>query len=148
MNSLIRFSPNSELRRMQREFDRLFNDLLPATNTGNGSDNTAVWAPRVDLSETEDAYQIRADLPGIDKKDITINFHEGVLSISGERKAESKDEGKNYVRIERSTGHFFRSFNIPNAIKSDKIDASYKDGVLEVSVPKAEEVKPLRINVS
>ena len=145
MASLIRLSPNSEIRRMQREIDRLFNDLIPVS--GSSSDTAAVWSPRVDLSETDDAYLIRVDLPGIDKNDITINFHEGTLTVSGERKAEAKKEGTNYVRIERSTGHFHRSFNLPTAIQSNKIDASYKDGVLDINVPKAEEVKPVRINV-
>lgn len=147
MTNLIRFAPNTELRRMQREFDRVFNDFFPAAN-GDSNSDSITWAPRVDLSETDDSYQIRADLPGLSKDDININFHDGSLTISGERRAETKEEGKNYVRVERSTGHFFRSFNIPTAIQSNKIEASYKDGVLNVVVPKAEEVKPLKVKVS
>ena len=148
MNSLIRFTPNSELRRMQREFDRVFNDFFPATRDLSAKGEHAAWAPRVDLSETENAYQIVADLPGIPKDEINVNFHEGVLTISGKRNNEIKEEGKNFLRIERANGEFHRSFKIPVAIQSDKIEASYKDGVLEVHVPKAEEVKPQRVNIS
>ena len=147
MTNLIRFTPNTELRRMQREFDRVFNEFFPVAHASHAT-KASTWAPRVDLSETEDAYQIRADLPGLQKEDININFQDGTLTISGERKAEAKEEGKNYVRVERSTGEFYRSFNIPTAIQSDKIAAHYKDGVLQVVVPKAEEVKPLKVKVS
>lgn len=148
MANLIRFAPNHELRRMQHEIDRLFNDFFPTTNGNSSEDKGSVWTPRVDLSETHDAYFIHIDLPGIDKKDLTINFQDGTLTVSGERKAEVRDEGKNYVRIERNFGHFFRSFNIPTAVKADKIKANYADGVLLIEVPKAEEVKPFNIRVS
>ena len=148
MNSLLRFTPNTELRRMQREFDRLFTDFFPATRELAVSREKTAWAPRVDLSETENAYEIVADLPGIPKKDITINFHEGVLTISGTRAKETKDENKNFLRVERTTGDFYRSFSIPNAVQSDKIEAAYNDGVLEVRIPKAEEVKPQKVKIS
>ena len=148
MNSLIRFTPNSDLRRMQREFDRVFNDFFPATRDVSLKGEKTAWAPRVDLSETENAYQIVADLPGIPKSEINVNFHEGVLTISGTRNNETKEEGKNFLRIERTSGEFHRSFNIPVAIQSDKIEANYKNGVLEVHVPKAEEVKPQRVKIS
>ena len=147
MTNLIRFTPNTEIRRMQREFDRVFNDFFPALQASN-TPEAATWVPRVDLSETDDAYHIRADLPGLNKDDININFHDGALTISGERKAETKEERKNYVRIERNSGQFYRSFKVPMTIQSNKIEASYKDGVLNVVVPKAEEVKPLKVNVS
>ena len=147
MTNLIRFTPNTELRRMQREFDRVFNDFFPVPHASHATKATT-WAPRVDISETEDGYQIIADLPGLNKEDISINFHDGTLTISGERKAETKEEGKNYVRVERSTGEFYRSFTIPTAIQFDRIVANYKDGVLQVEVPKAEEVKPMKVKIS
>ena len=133
---------------MQREFDRVFNDFFPATRGVSLQAEKTSWAPRVDLSETENAYQIVADLPGIPKDEINVNFHEGVLTISGKRNNETKEEGKNFLRIERTSGEFYRSFNIPNAIQSDKIEAHYNDGVLDVHVPKAEEVKPQKVNIS
>ena len=147
MNNLIRFSPGTELRRMQSEIDRLFNDFFPATN-GDRHAASATWTPRVDLTETSDAYLIHVDAPGIDKKDISINFQDGLLSISGERKAQEKTEDKMFVRVERSYGRFARTFTIPNAVKADKIKATYNDGVLEILVPKAEEVKPIDVKIA
>ena len=86
MTKLVRFSPNRELNRMQHEFDRIFNDFFPTRTHFRGTHQAAQWAPRVDLSETEDGYTLKLDLPGLDKKDITVNFQDGVLTISGERK--------------------------------------------------------------
>ena len=148
MNSLIRLTPNTELRRMQREFDRVFNDFFPATREVSLQGAKAGWSPRVDVSETDNGYQFVADLPGIPKEDISINFHDGALTISGKRNHENKEEGKNFLRVERTSGEFFRSFNIPNAVQSDKIEATYTNGVLEVHVPKAEEVKPQKVKIS
>lgn len=145
MTNLVRFSPNRELNRMQTEFDRIFNDFFPGRPTQNA---THAWVPRVDLSENEDGYFFSFDLPGIDKKDITINFQDGVLTVSGERMQEEKKEGENYLRLERSRGEFSRAFNIPHAIQTDKIDAKYKDGVLNITLLKAEEVKPIKVKVS
>ncbi len=147
MNSMIRFSPGSELRRMQHEIDRLFNGFLPTANRNTATDS-ATWTPRVDLAETNDAYEIQLDVPGIDKKDISINFQDKTLTISGERNSEEKTEDKTFVRVERTFGKFSRTFRIASAIKSDKIKASYKNGVLLIHVPKAEEVKPIEVKIS
>ena len=148
MRSLVRFNNSPELRRMQNEFDRLFEGFFPnVVATNNGTNGSAVWSPRVDLSESDDAYTLQLDVPGIDKKDIHINFHDGTLTISGERKSSEKTENENVVRIERSFGEFRRTFNLPQTIKVDAIDAKYKDGVLKIVVPKAEEVKPVSIKV-
>ena len=146
MTSLIRFSPSTEMRRLQREIDRLFEGFSPTQ--GNGDTETAVWAPRVDLSETDEFYFIHLDVPGMSKEDLDINFHDNTLTVSGERKVEETEEQHNFVRMERTFGHFYRSFSLPKAIKTDKINANYKDGVLTIRVPKAEESKPRRIKVS
>lgn len=146
MTSLVRFSPSSELRRMQREIDRLFDDVFP-TRTENGEGTAAVWAPRADVSETEDAYVLHLDAPGLKKDDFNISWQDGVLTVSGDRKWEDNEERENYVRIERSFGHFFRSFTLPNTVKSDGITGSYNEGVLTIRVPKAEESKPRRIEI-
>jgi HSP20 family protein len=146
MSNLTRFFPSNDLSRMQREFDRLFNDFFPTT-TSEGQAKRS-WVPSVDLSETKDAYKVHLDVPGIAKEDLSINYHDGVLTVSGERKSEEKTEDTNYVRLERSFGSFYRSFNLPSAVKADAIQANYKDGVLDIEVPKADEVKPLRIKVS
>lgn len=149
MTNLIRFTPGTELRRMQREIDRLFEGFFPTRLIeDNGGLETISWTPRVDLIETEDAYRIHADLPGLAKENVQINFQDGALSISGERKVEEKQEDKSYIRVERQYGSFYRLFTFPKAVKENKIEATYKDGVLEVTVPKAEESKPRRISVS
>ncbi|HEX7070920.1 MAG TPA: Hsp20/alpha crystallin family protein [Rhodothermales bacterium] len=146
MTSLIRFSPAAELRRLQAELDRVFEGYWPAR--ANGDEPAPVWSPRVDIKETPDAFLVRIDVPGIPKDSIDINFNDGTLSVSGERKAEEKTEHENFVRVERSYGRFFRSFELPNTVDADNITASYEDGVLTVRVPKAEESKPRRIQVS
>ncbi len=147
MTNLVRFSPSNELRRMQREIDRLFEDFMPARGAGNGDQETAVWAPRVDLTETDDAYAVHVDAPGMKKDDFNINWQDNTLTVSGERKWEAKDDRENFVRVERSYGHFFRSFRLPKAVNGDDISASYDAGVLTIRVPKTEESRPRRIEI-
>ncbi len=147
MSNLTRFFPSNDLSRMQKEFDRLFSDFLPAASPAEGNAQRS-WIPSVDLSETKDAYLLHLDVPGMDKDELSINFHEGVLTVSGERKAETRTEDHNAVRLERSFGHFYRRFSLPATVQAEKISAAYKDGVLLIEVPKAEEVKPMKIKVS
>ena len=145
MTNLVRFSPTAELRRMQREIDRLFEDVVPGRANGDGE--TAVWSPRVDLAETDEAYLIHLDAPGMSKDDFNLNWQSDSLTVSGERKWKEEGSKENYVRIERNYGHFFRSFTLPKAVNGDQITASYQDGVLTIRVPKAEESKPRRIEI-
>lgn len=145
MNNVIRFSPN----RMQTEFDRIFNDFFPARHVHRASANGHNgWTPNVDLSESDDGYTLAFDLPGMNKKDITINFQDSVLTVAGNREGVTAEEGQNFLRLERRSGAFERSFKIPNAIQTDKISAAYKDGVLTITLLKAEEVKPIKVKVS
>ncbi|MEX0820967.1 MAG: Hsp20/alpha crystallin family protein [Rhodothermales bacterium] len=132
---------------MQREIDRLFDDFVPSRESGNGDRESAVWSPRVDLSESEDAYVVHVDAPGMKKDDFNINWQNDTLTVSGERKWSGEASKENFVRVERSYGHFFRSFRLPKAIDGDQIQASYDAGVLTVTVPKAEESKPRRIEI-
>ena len=150
MNSLVRFSPNTEMRRLQREVDQLFDSFFPTRSRGEEGDaeQQAVWAPRVDLAETEDHYLVHLDVPGMKREDLQIRFQDGQLSISGERRAEHTESDKDLVRVERSFGRFYRAFTLPRRVNDDQIEASYQDGVLTVRVPKAEETKPRRIEVS
>jgi len=147
MTQLIRFSPTQDIRRMQNEFERLFGSVFPAVRNEDPDAETAVWAPRVDLVENEESYLIHVDLPGLSKDDVNVNYHEGVLSISGDRRAEEYEEKDNCVRLERSYGRFYRSFTLPKTVKHDAIEATYENGVLSVRVPKAEESKPRRITI-
>lgn len=104
-------------------------------------------SPRLNVEENDNTWIISAELPGVDKNDVKVNFQDNVLTISGEKKFEKEDKNKNYHRVERSYGKFSRSLNINSAIVADKIDASYKDGVLNITLPKAEEAKPKLIDV-
>ena len=134
-----------------------FENLLERYSRGGGSRigknlNTemsfADWAPSVDIEEDDDKYRIRADLPGVDKKDIEVKLENGVLSIRGEKQVE-KETGKDskHHRRERFYGTFARSFTLPDAVKADAVDASYKDGVLTLQIPKMEQAKPKSIDI-
>lgn len=144
MTSLIRFSPTTEVRSLQREIDRMFDSLLPR---GNGDAEQAVWAPRVDLAETDHAYLIQLDVPGMKKEELEVSFQDGSLTICGERKQRATEEDTSIVRVERRFGRFYRSFDLPKAVDSTKIEASYEDGVLAIEVPKAEESKPRTVQI-
>jgi HSP20 family protein len=105
------------------------------------------WIPAVDVEETKDEYQIRAEMPGLKKEDVKISLTENVLTIAGEKKLESRTDKKKYHRLERTYGSFQRSFSLPAPIQPDKITAAFKDGILEVKVPKSEEAKPKEIDI-
>jgi HSP20 family protein len=132
-----------------------FEDLLDRYSRSGGlskkldSDmNVADWAPSVDIEEEDDKYVIKADLPGVDKKDIEIKFEAGVLTIRGEKQTQTETgKGTRRHRTERFHGSFARSFSLPDAIKTEKMDATYKDGVLTMDIPKEEKAKPKAINI-
>ena len=110
--------------------------------------SVADWAPSVDIDEEDDKYVIRADLPGVDKKDIEVKLENGILSIRGEKHTEKETgKGTKKHRTERFHGTFARSFTLPDAVKADKVDAAYKDGVLSLTIPKEEESKPKSIDI-
>ena len=124
-------------------FDWFMEDLdLPDFRTVNGK-----WLPAFDVSENENEVIVKAELPGMDVKDIDITLTDGLLTIKGERKLEKEDKQENYHRIERQFGSFSRSLNLGVNVKADSIDAGYKDGILTVTLPKAEEDKPKKIEV-
>jgi HSP20 family protein len=159
MNTLTRRRPSS-LGNMRREMDRVLESFLPRTNgpstngdadaprDGSDETQTAVWSPCVDVSETDAAYQVRVDLPGLSKDNLDINYHEGTLSVSGERQMEKAEDGTRFSRIERAYGRFYRSFSLPQAADADKIEAAHENGVLSLHIPKTPESKPRRIDVS
>jgi len=136
------------LREMENMLER-YNLATGRSIANNDTDfSIAEWSPTVDIEEDDNNYLIRADVPGVDKKDIDVCLDNNVLSITGEKKVE-KETGKSSKqhRTERYCGSFSRRFTLPNAIKSDKVDASYKDGVLTVKVPKAEDARPKSIEI-
>lgn len=114
----------------------------------NEEPTSAVWSPRMDLMETDDNYHLQVDLPGVEKGDVSITVDDNRLSIRGERHEESRMEGTNAVRMERSFGTFYRSLRLPKTVKQDQIKASFKHGVLSVDIPKTEKSKPKKIEIS
>lgn len=107
----------------------------------------AEWVPRVDIAETDNAYLIKAEIPGVNKEDVKITIDDGVLTVSGERKEEKEENNKKLHRVERFYGTFSRSFTLPDNVDETKIDAQFKDGVLTLTVPKTEKAKPKAIEV-
>jgi len=127
--------------------NRLFDDFfgrLPMRTEGM----ERMWAPNVDVSETKDNIIVTAEIPGMTKDDIKVTFNENTLTLSGEKKQEKEEKDADYHRIERSYGSFTRSFDLPTTVQFDKIKANYKDGVLQVTMPKSEEVKPKEIPIA
>jgi HSP20 family protein len=108
---------------------------------------TGDWAPRVDIAETDKAFEIKAEIPEVNKEDVKVTVHNGVLTIRGERKQETEEKGKKFHRVERCYGSFTRSFTLPDNVDEAKISASFKDGVLNIQIQKIEEAKPKSIEV-
>jgi len=129
--SLIRWNPYRNLVSLPREINRFFNHLgLDVLSTDT------VWSPAVDITETEDGYEVKAEIPGMNKDEIKINYENDMLTLYGERNHEKEEKNKNFHRIERRYGKFQRSFYLPNHVKAEGIKANYKDGVLTVNIPK------------
>ncbi len=129
------------------EMDRMFDDFLGFRRGEDSPLSRWAWNPAVDICETQEAYVLKAELPGLKKDEVKITLANNVLSIAGEKKSETTSEKSKIHRVERVTGAFQRSFSLPMAVKGDKIEASYKDGVLEITVPKSDESKPREIEV-
>lgn len=142
MTFLTRFDPSNDFRTLQARF---FEPFFGRFNFDEERNN-ATWAPPVDIAEEADRLLIKVEVPGVDEKDLKVNFEDGLLMISGERQFERKDD-RNYHRIERAYGSFVRSFTLPRNVDANKIAASYKNGVLEIEVPKLEEAKPKQIPI-
>jgi len=136
-----------------REMENMLERYTHATGRGLDSDigtglNFAEWSPIVDIEESDTLYLIRADVPGVDKKDIDIRLENGVLSITGEKHTEKETgKGTKRHRTESYSGSFARRFTLPTAVQADKVDATYKDGVLSLMIPKAEESRPKAIDI-
>lgn len=150
--TLVKFNPMRDLVDFEREFSRMFNSLENRFGISKSKDTeeeyeNAVWMPLTDIYEDKEKYTLKVDLPGIKKEDVKISFTNGRLSISGERAQESETKDAKCHRIEKSYGKYYRSFNLPELIQSDKINAEFKDGQLTITVPKAEEAKPKEIEI-
>ena len=132
------------------DVDQVFNDFLRAgslfgRSVGEGLRDT--WVPAVDVQESDKAFVFVAELPGLGKEDIEITLEDNLLTLSGEREFDEKEEGETYHRVERAYGKFSRSFSLPSQVDNTKVEASFADGLLKVEVPKSEQAQPRKIEI-
>jgi len=132
---------------LQDRMNRLFEDAGHGWRNSEPSATTA-WSPAVDIFETEGEIVVKAELPGMERKDITLSLEKNVLTLKGERRFDKETKEENYHRVERAYGGFSRSFSIPATVDDEKIRADYKDGVLKIILPKKEQLKPKQIQIA
>lgn len=145
--ALVRWDPVRELDTFQADMNRLFDGFFGRRDTAGGNGYTRRWIPAMDLVETDDELVLRADLPGLDRNDIEIEVKDNTLTISGERKAEHEEKGGGFHRVERASGRFSRSLDLPRGIDAGRVGANFDRGVLEVRIPKPEERQPTRVEI-
>jgi HSP20 family protein len=148
--ALVRWEPARELHTLQSEMNRLFNTFFDTPTGGGGSGGGAArrWVPAMDLLETDDHFVLKADLPGLAEGDVNIEVQENVLTLSGERRFEHEVKKDGFYRLERAAGQFSRSLTLPEGVDPDAIAATFDRGVLEVRIPKPEQRKPRRVEIS
>lgn len=146
MNALTTRSrdPFRELSSLQREVDRLFGDAFGGSSTPA---TAGAWAPALDVEETEDAFTLHIELPGVAIDDVEVSLEENVLTVTGERRFYADRDGDTFRRVERSFGRFHRAVRLPDRLDAAQVEATHRDGMLTIEVPKAEEAKPRRIEV-
>ena len=142
--ALVRWDSGREVDSLQSEVNRLFDTFFGGRP---GDAGLRRWVPAMDLVETDDHLLLRADLPGLDRDDVSIEVKDGVLTVSGERQAEHDEQADGFYRVERAFGAFSRSLSLPSQIDAERITAEFDRGVLEVRIPKPEERKPHRIEI-
>lgn len=145
--NLVRWNPLRELEEMSERLNRVI--ARQDTRGSNGKEvmTVADWVPSVDISETDEAFHIAAELPEVKKEDVKVTLENGVLTLQGERKEEREEKGRKIHRIERSYGQFVRSFTLPDGVDDTKVKAEFKEGVLHLHLPKSEKAKPKAIEV-
>jgi HSP20 family protein len=142
--NLVRWNPVREMFTLENEMNRLYNDILGRSQE---TEATSLWAPKVDIEESKDHYVLKAELPGIKQEDIKITLTDNQLVIRGEKRREVEQGDTTYHRVERVYGTFERAFTLTKVVRAEKIEALYRDGVLEVRVPKSEEAKAREIPI-
>lgn len=146
--AIVRWEPYRDLMTFQERMNRLFDGSVGRWRGSEESMDSGVWSPAVDIYETEHDIVLKAELPEINQKDIDIRLENNTLTLKGERRFEKETKQENYHRVERAYGAFSRSFTLPTSVDQEKIKAEYKDGILKITLPKKEEVKPKQIQVS
>jgi HSP20 family protein len=139
-------APFREFERVRRQMDRLWDSFLEG-GLRRRSEEEVEWLPSLDVAETKNELVVKAEVPGMDPKDIDISLSDGVLTIRGEKRQEKEEKEADYHLVERSYGSFTRSVQLPREVQSDKISASYKNGILKIALPKSEEAKKKEIKI-
>ena len=145
--AIVRLEPFRNLLTTQDRFNRLFNQTF-SNVFGEEESKLGTWSPAVDIYETEQSVVLKAELPGIDPKDVEVRVENNTLYLRGQRKFENEVKEENYRRIERSYGSFTRTFALPGTVNAENVSAEYKGGVLTLTMPKREEAKPKTIKIS
>ncbi len=150
--SLVRWDPFREMEEMGERLNRVLGGMArpgraSASETGREALTVPDWAPVVDISETDGEYLIKAEIPEVKREDVKVSVENGVLTMQGERKQEKEEKGKKFHRVERYYGSFLRTFTVPDNVDDTKVRAEFKDGVLNVHLPKTEKAKPKAIDV-
>ena len=147
MMNLVKWSPWREMPALRNRFNRLFDDPFFRIGQMDDDGGMGLWNPVVDLYEKDDHFMIKAELPGVNKDAIKIDLQDRLLTLSGERTYDNEVKEENYYRRERSYGKFQRAFTLPADVDSDKIKAEFKDGLLQIEVPKPEEKKAKQVTI-
>ena len=146
--AIVKWDPFRDMLSIQERMNRLFDETFGRATKSEGEELArGVWSPAVDIYETDENIVMKAELPGIDKKDVSIEVKDNMLVLKGERKFEKEIKEENYHRMERAYGSFQRTFTLPNVVDKDRVSAKYKDGVLEITLPKIKEAKPKQVKV-
>ena len=147
MMNLVRWNPWREMNTLQNRFNHLLDDSFFRPGRSDDDLSLGTWHPVVDMYDEDDRVVIKAELPGVDKKDIAVDVKDRVLTLSGERAYDNEVKEENYYRRERAYGKFQRAFSLPADVDSDKIKADFADGLLKIEVPKPEKQKPKNITI-
>lgn len=150
--AIVTWQPFRELAAMQHRLDRMFSDTLPRAYAGfrvpSGEDQgLGAWAPAVDIFETDQNVVLKAELAGVDPKDVEVRVENNTLYLKGQRKVDTEVKEENYHRVERSFGSFARSFALPDSVDADKVAAEYQNGILTLTIPKKEKAKSRAISI-
>jgi HSP20 family protein len=145
--SIKKWDPFRDLLSLQERMNKLFEESLLQTGKERQDISIAGWSPAMDVMESDEEIVLKAELPGIELKDVEVLIKDNILTLRGERKFEKEEEKENYHRIERSYGAFQRSFTLPSTVEQEKVKAKMKDGVLEVRLPKAKGEKSKKIEI-
>ena len=145
--TLVKWDPFQRMSSLQDRINRLFDNSIAHSGEMNEEISTCAWRPAVDIYETQEGVVLKAELPGITKKNVSIELKDNILMIKGVRPSETTDKEDNYYRRERCFGSFHRSFTLRDTVDPEKIKAKFKDGILEIEIPRSEEEKPKQIEV-